>query len=110
MLSLLLTMLQEHFPPNRIVALLTPPLAALAGYIAAWVADTFPGLPPIDDAALTAIFIAGAGSVVGIAWKWLQGWQAYEARGGELDDEALLSLPTDIHEDDLEPDEEIAGQ
>jgi hypothetical protein len=65
--------------PNRIVALLTPVFAALAGGLATWIADTVPGAPSIDSGELTAIFIAGAASATAAAYKWLAGWQQHEA-------------------------------
>ena len=65
--------------PNRIVTLLTPVFAGLAGSVATWMADNLPGAPQISTDGLTAIFVAGAASATAAAYKWLQGWQAHEA-------------------------------
>ena len=70
--------------PNRIVALLTPVFAALAGGLATWVADTVPGAPSIDSGELTAIFIAGATAATAAAYKWLDGWAKYERTKAEF--------------------------
>ena len=72
--------------PNRIVAMLTPVLALVAGASAAWLAENFPELD-IPASALEEIFIAGALVVVAPALQWLHGWQKWEAR----DDEARLA-------------------
>ena len=68
--------------PNRVVALLTPAFAALAGYVATWVAEHFPGTD-IDQGALEEIFIAGALIGLAPAAQWLRGWQKYEEREAE---------------------------
>jgi hypothetical protein len=70
------------FTPNRVVTLLTPVFAGLAGSLASWMAQHLPGGPKIDKAELTAIFIAGATSATAAAYKWLHGWQAHEGRVG----------------------------
>jgi hypothetical protein len=67
-------------PLNRIVVLLTPVFAALAGWLTEWVAQHFPGTPTLDKAQLTALFIAGATYAAGQAAHWLHGWQKNEAR------------------------------
>lgn len=66
--------------PNRIVTLLTPVFAGLAGSLSVWMAENLPGAPAVDEAGLTAIFVAGATSATAAAWKWLQGWQRHEDR------------------------------
>lgn len=65
--------------PNRIVTVLTPVFAGLAGSASVWMADNLPGAPQISEDGLTAIFVAGATSATAAAWKWLQGWQQHEA-------------------------------
>jgi hypothetical protein len=66
--------------PNRLVALATPLVfAPLAGAVAAWLAEHFPGIE-IDQSALEAVFIAGALIALAPAAQWLHGWQKYEAR------------------------------
>jgi hypothetical protein len=72
--------LQETFPPNRVVVLLTPIIfAPAAGYVTALVAKQVPGVD-LDPGEITALFIAGAAAAVVKAYKWLDGWQAAEAR------------------------------
>ena len=66
--------------PNRIVALLTPLVfAPLAGAIATWVAENFPGVE-VSSSALEEIFIAGALIALAPAAQWLHGWQKWEER------------------------------
>ena len=66
--------------PNRLVALATPLVfAPLAGAVAAWLAEHFPGIE-IDQSSLEAVFIAGALIALAPAAQWLHGWQKYEAR------------------------------
>lgn len=60
---------------NRIVVLLTPIFAGLAGAVVQWVAIHFPGAPHLDDTELTAVFVAGATAAAAAALKWLHGWQ-----------------------------------
>ena len=66
--------------PNRLVALATPLVfAPLAGAVAAWLAEHFPGIE-VDQSSLEAVFIAGALIALAPAAQWLHGWQKYEAR------------------------------
>jgi hypothetical protein len=75
--------------PNRVVAVLTPLLfAPLAGAVAAWLAEHFPGFQ-VDKSALEEVFIAGALIALAPAAQWLHGWQKFEARQAELDREAM---------------------
>ena len=120
---------RQKFPINRVVVLLTPLAATLAGLVAAWLADHAPLIADqVDEGSLTAIFIAAATSVVTMAYKWLDGWQDYEEQladpemhpvlapshvgpppevkegGGSvggLDDQALLSQPGSGTPDDV---------
>lgn len=66
--------------PNRIVTVLTPVFAGLAGSLSVWMAENLPGAPQVGEEGLTAIFVAGATSATAAAWKWLQGWQRHEER------------------------------
>lgn len=75
----LIDKLQATFPPNRIVALLSAPVAVGVAAGAAWVAAKFPGLD-LDSTQITAIALGALGAVVAAAYKYLDGWQAYEAR------------------------------
>lgn len=79
-LDKVLDYLQGVFPPNRVVALLTAPVAAGVAVGTAWVAQHFPGLPAFDSAQLTAFALAGAAAVVTAAYKWIDGWQRHEER------------------------------
>ncbi len=65
---------------NRLVALLTPVFAGVAGWFATWASENLPGAPSLDQGELTAIFIAGATAGLAAAWKWLDGWQKHEER------------------------------
>jgi hypothetical protein len=77
--------------PNRLVALLTPLLfAPLAGAVSAWLAKHVPGAK-IDQDQLQEIFIGGALIALAPAAQWLHGWQKYEARQAEHEDEVELA-------------------
>lgn len=91
------------FTINRVVVLLTPVFAGLAGSVAVWVAENFPGAPALDSGELTAIFVAGATSGLGAALSWLKGWQNHEQA------QALGELPVFIDEADLVDDEGDEG-
>jgi hypothetical protein len=76
--------------PNRVVAVATPLVfAPLAGGIAAWAADHFPGVE-VDPNALEEIFIAGALIALAPAAQWLHGWQKFEARQADLTKELVV--------------------
>ena len=76
----LIDYLRDKFPPNRVVAFLTPIIfAPLAGTISAWLAEKAPLIHAnLSADQLTAIFIAGALTALGAAYKWLDGWQKHE--------------------------------
>lgn len=95
------TFIRNAFPINRVVALLTPVAATVGGLCAAWLANHAPLIADQvgGEAGLTAIFIAAAGSIVGMAYKWLDGWAKYEQTTA-LSDPAMFPLPDDIHPDD----------
>ncbi len=68
---------------SRTVTLLTPIFAGLAGGLAAWVADNFPGAPRLDSTELTAVFVAVALAAGQAASTWLKGrglWEASTAK------------------------------
>jgi hypothetical protein len=72
--------LQEKFPPNRVVVLLTPLVfVPAAGFVSAWVAKNIPGID-LDPAWVLGTFVAGGLSAIVAANKWLDGWQAHEER------------------------------
>lgn len=63
--------------PNRVVAFFTPVLAA-AGAVGSGLAQKYLGvsLPP---EAVTAVEVTVATSITAMGFKWLHGWQAFEA-------------------------------
>jgi hypothetical protein len=80
--------------PNRVVAVLTPLVfAPLAGAVAAWLAEHFPGFN-VDQNALEEIFIAGALIALAPAAQWLHGWQKFEARQAELERDVAVAEAT----------------
>jgi hypothetical protein len=80
--------------PNRVVAVLTPLIfVPLAGAVAAWLAEHFPGFQ-VDQTALEEIFIAGALIALAPAIQWLHGWQKFEAREAELKRDLALADTT----------------
>lgn len=107
--------LQAKFPPNRIVALLTPVVfVPVAAFVAAWVPKHFPGAPTFSADQLLASATTGAVSALAIAYKWIDGWQKHEGYVADpdkdpissgsplgLDSDAYLSQPADIHESDI---------
>jgi hypothetical protein len=68
--------------PNRIAVYLTA-IAALLGGLAPAVANL--------DLTSTIGIVAGLGTLLGVVYKWLEGWQKYEA---ELPVE--ITVPVDI--------------
>ena len=90
--------------PNRIVVLLTPIFVAVSGLIAGWVADILPGVK-LDEAELTAVFIAAALAATTAVAQWLHGWQKHEER------EALLEPGVEpALEEPVDPNEPIAPE
>jgi hypothetical protein len=65
--------------PNRLVALITPLAAPLAGWIATQAATQLPGLD-LPKSALEEVFIAGALIALAPAAQWLHGWQKWESQ------------------------------
>lgn len=63
---------------SRVVTLLTPVFAGLAGWVAQLAAQYLPGTPTLDQGELTAIFVAGALAAAGAVVKWLDGRSKYE--------------------------------
>lgn len=79
--------------PNRVVTLLTPVFAGLAGTLATWMADNLPGAPAVSKDGLTAIFITGAASATAAAYKWMKGWQEHEMRQAYLEKPTMVEAP-----------------
>jgi hypothetical protein len=70
---------QAAFPPNRIVALLTPTVFMPASaWLAGWAAAHLPGLPVFSAAQIDGLMIAGALGSATLAYKWVDGWQKHE--------------------------------
>jgi hypothetical protein len=65
---------------GRVVVVLTPVFAGLAGWLATWAADHLPGNPQLDSGEITAIFVAGAGAATSALLSWLKGRREYEER------------------------------
>lgn len=82
MLTLLMAAIdkiQATFPVNRVVALLTPlAFVPASAWISGYVAEHFPGLPPLSSGSVTGIMIAGALAALTAAYKWIDGWQRHE--------------------------------
>jgi hypothetical protein len=108
--------LQEKFPINRIATLLTPVFAAVAGWVATWIAENFPYLESMgfNETQILGFFITGAVAALGIAYKWLDGWQKDQqqehekvlARMGVGVGGTPFDHPesADVHPDDAEPE------
>jgi hypothetical protein len=77
------------FAPNRVAVYLTSG-AALLGALAPAVADL--------DINSTVGIVGGLGAIALVVRKWLEGWQAHEARGADTEPgdvlPALPHLPT----------------
>ena len=67
---------------SRVVTLLTPVFAGLAGWIATLIADNFPGAPALDATELTAVFVAVALTAGQTASTWLKGRALWEQSHG----------------------------
>jgi hypothetical protein len=74
--------------PNRVVALLTPIVAPLAGLFASFLADRVPGIP---KDALNEIFIAGAILVLAPALQFMHGRLKWDL---QQDQHQALALAT----------------
>ncbi len=75
--------LQAKFPPNRIVALLTPIVFVPASaWASAWLGKNLPGVQFAPEV-ITGFGVAGALAALTTAYKWLDGWQADEASFNE---------------------------
>ena len=72
----------EGSSKGTLVAALTPVIAMVASWITGVAAKNIPGLA-LDPAQVTAVMIATITAVIGVALKWLQGWQRHEARVAE---------------------------
>ena len=110
-------------PVNRIVVLLTPFAATLAGALSAWVAKNLPGVD-IPESALNEIFIAGLGIAAAGSAQWLHGFQKWEAReakashSADVADDELLEvaaddrsvIPPELEEPALETDDDLLDE
>jgi hypothetical protein len=73
------------FPLNRVVVLLTPIFAGIAGWIVTRVGEAMPGVN-LDEGELTALFIAAFLAATEMARQWLIGHRKHE------ENEVLLEL------------------
>src|SRR5215212_6431410 len=76
--------------PNRIVALLTPVLVPLAGFLATVVADWVPGIPKDQ---LTEIFIAGSVIALAPALHFLHGRLKWDPQQDQKESLAAAAAP-----------------
>lgn len=94
---------------SRVVALVTPVFAALAGYVATQAAR-LPGAPALDSGELTALFVAGAAAATAGAVKWLDGRAKHERQASdeaqERDRWAAYEPEPDRYEGEGEGDDE----
>lgn len=63
---------------GRFVAVITPFIALLAGWVSGVVANNVPGVK-LEKSEVVAFMVAVVTSVLTSAWKWLQGFQQHEA-------------------------------
>lgn len=83
--------ISETWPPNRIATVLGPLVLVPASAAAsAWLASNFPGLPQFPPEQILAFATAGAIAAITMLYKFLSGWQRYEAR------EALAAAETRV--------------
>lgn len=61
-------------------------IVPVAGFITAWVAKHFPGLPHFSKGEVSAFFMTGASSGLGLMLHYLHGWQLWERTIGRLVD------------------------
>jgi hypothetical protein len=100
--------------PNRLVVLITPLAAPLAGWVATQAATQLPGLD-LPKSALEEVFIAGAVIALAPAAQWLHGWQKWEQQQAQTEQavqvatvEAAAPPPTvqvDIQQDEALEDD-----
>lgn len=80
---------------GRVVVLLTPVFAGLSGWIATRAAEILPGMPKLEDAEMTSLFVAGALTGIGAVYKWLDNRGKYE-QAAELNGQAAgITAPPD---------------
>jgi hypothetical protein len=100
--------------PNRLVALLTPIAAPIAGYIASVLATEFPGLE-LPKSAVEEIFIAGSLIALAPAAQWLHGWQKWEQQQAQTEAAVAVATveaaaPPPTVQVDVQQDESFADQ
>ena len=88
-------------PIIRIVLLLTPIVAPIAGWLATQSAQHAPGLG-IKEAQLNEIFLAGLGLVLAGSAQWVHGYQKHEAREAEAVREADIASDAELEVTDDE--------
>lgn len=89
MLTHLAGYLKKNWPPNRVVVLLTPVLfVPVAGWVTVKAAQL--GLN-LDHDQVVGAFVAGGLAAITMAYKFLSGWQAYEAQIADPDKKPILA-------------------
>ena len=69
-------------------------ITPVAGFLTAWVAKHFPGLPHFTPAEVQTFFLTGASSGLALAIHYLHGWQLWERTVGKVVDvENKVSKP-----------------
>lgn len=72
---------QATFPPNRIVAILTPTVfMPVSAWLTGWGVKHLPGLPVPSATEIDGLMIAGSLGALAAAYKWIDGWQKHEER------------------------------
>jgi len=77
---------------GRLVAILTPIFAVLAGGIAGWVAKKIPGVH-LDASQIVAFMVAAVTAVLTAAFKYLSGWQQHEQNVADRKSPAIKQAP-----------------
>jgi acyl-CoA synthetase (AMP-forming)/AMP-acid ligase II len=100
--------------PNRLVVLITPLAAPLAGWIATQAATELPGLE-LPKSALEEVFIAGAVIALAPAAQWLHGWQKWEQQQAQTEAAVAVATveaaaPPPTVQVDVQQDESFADQ
>lgn len=70
---------------ERVVAVLTPVFAALAGVLTGWLGNHFPGHPALNSTDVLALEITGFTGAAAAALKWLHGRQKFMQVTDDID-------------------------
>lgn len=61
-------------------------IVPVAGFLSAWTAKHFPGLPHFTPDQISKVFVTGAGGALGLAIHYLHGLQIWERTAGKVID------------------------